>query len=147
MPAVLLLLIVAVADAPKPAPTVDVAELKKFQGKWAVTGHTFGGKKTPEKDTTNWTLEVSGVKVVVREKIDVIEDLAINTLNPKTKPGSVDMKVTGGEDLDKVVKGIYRLEGDTLTICIAEPGRDRPTAFDAKAGTGHTLFVFRKPKK
>jgi uncharacterized protein (TIGR03067 family) len=146
MPAVLLFLIVAVADKPRPAPTIDVTEQKKLQGKWAVASHEFGGKKTADKEVARWSMEVNGAKLAVREDLDVIEDAAITNLNPKTKPGSVDLKITAGPDLDKVVKGIYKLEGDTLTICIAEPDRDRPTAFAAREGTGHTLFVFRKRK-
>jgi hypothetical protein len=40
-------------------------------------------------------------------------------------------------------KGIYELNGDTLKSCVASPGKERPTEFSAKAGSGHTLRVFK----
>ena len=48
---------------------------------------------------------------------------------------------------DKVVKGIYKFDDDKLTLCLAEPGKDRPKAFAGKAGSGHTLLVLLKQKK
>jgi len=38
------------------------------------------------------------------------------------------------------------LEGDTLKSCVAPIGKDRPTEFASKPGTGHTLRLFKKAK-
>lgn len=46
--------------------------------------------------------------------------------------------------------GVYQLEEDTLTLCVADPGSGRPKDYSAAAGSGHVLSVFRrevKPKK
>ena len=51
-----MLLLVFAAGAPKVEP--DKEEMKKFQGKWIVTEHEHGGKKTPMKELANLTLEV-----------------------------------------------------------------------------------------
>jgi hypothetical protein len=40
--------------------------------------------------------------------------------------------------------GIFRLEGDTLISCVAEPEMERPAAFESRPGSGHTLRVFRR---
>ena len=39
---------------------------------------------------------------------------------------------------------IWRLEGDVLTYCVAEPGRPRPTEFATSKGDGRTLVVLKR---
>jgi uncharacterized protein (TIGR03067 family) len=52
--------------------------------------------------------------------------------------------VLDGPGKGTVIRGIYRLDGDTLTSCVAAPGHDRPNSFDAGPGTGRSLRVFRR---
>lgn len=51
-------------------------------------------------------------------------------INPAGKPKEIDLKP---EEKDDAMQGIYRIDKDTLTICICE-GQNvaRPTAFEAK---------------
>ena len=44
------------------------------------------------------------------------------------------------------LKGIYKFEGETLTICYSGIGKERPTEFASKAGSGAMLFVQKKEK-
>lgn len=41
-------------------------------------------------------------------------------------------------------QGTFRLDGETLTLCLAQPGEPRPAAFDAGPGTGLDLLVYRR---
>jgi hypothetical protein len=47
-----------------------------------------------------------------------------------------------------VWKGIYALGGDTLKICDNAPNLDkgRPSALEAKSGSGHVLITFTRAK-
>lgn len=45
---------------------------------------------------------------------------------------------------DKRSLGIYRLDGDRLTLCLARDGEPRPTALSTEAGK---LLVFERVKK
>jgi uncharacterized protein (TIGR03067 family) len=54
-------------------------------------------------------------------------------------PEAIDLVETVG---GKVNLGICRLAGDTLTICYAKPGMDRPKDFIRRLG--HTLLVLRR---
>jgi uncharacterized protein (TIGR03067 family) len=134
----------ALLEAP-PAASVDSTLLKKLQGKWLLAGQEHGGKKTPAKEILTITLEVSKTNFTTREGSDVKEDASVVHLEGKGKPAAIDLKITAGPDLDKIVKGVWKLDGEGLTICIAEPGKDRPKAFAAREGTGHTLLTFRRP--
>jgi hypothetical protein len=63
----------------------------------------------------------------------------------------VDVTRTPNETTDtlpdgKEIKGIDKLDGDTLTSCVALPGKDRPTEFASKPGTGQTLRIFERVK-
>jgi hypothetical protein len=48
---------------------------------------------------------------------------------------------------DGLQSALYSIEGDTLKICIAAPGDDRPTALSAEAGSKCTLFTFRRSEE
>jgi uncharacterized protein (TIGR03067 family) len=48
----------------------------------------------------------------------------------------------------KTMLGIYKLEGDKLTVCIAnEDDNTRPTEFVSKDGTQTMLIVMKREKK
>jgi uncharacterized protein (TIGR03067 family) len=138
------LILVLFADAPK----VDKAELKRLQGKWSVMAHEHGGMKTPAKELASLVLEVKGAQMITHEGDKLKEGTSIIALDPKAKPAAtLDLKVDTSDDAGKLVKAIWKRSGDTLTICVAEPGKDRPTEFEGKKDSGHTLMVFKKAAK
>ena len=140
-----LLSIALFADAPKSAP--DKAALAKLQGKWQLAGVEHGGKAAPVKDLVGQTVEIVGVRSTSRDGDDIKDETKIIALDPKAKPAVIDLEITKGDDKGKTLAGIWKLEGDKLTVCVPEPGKPRPTAFEGKEGTGHTLLVFEKVKK
>jgi uncharacterized protein (TIGR03067 family) len=56
------------------------------------------------------------------------------TVDPSKAPKTTVDTLPDGKE----IKGIYKLDGDTLTSCVAEAGKDRPAEFVSKPGSGHT---------
>jgi uncharacterized protein (TIGR03067 family) len=118
------------------------AEMKKLEGTWQLVSGVKDGKETSEEVVKKVRVAIKGGKhtvyfgdEVAAKEIPFTVDL---TKNPKT---TVDTLPDGKE-----IKGIYKLDGDTLTSCVAEVGKDHPSEFASKPGSGHTLRVFRRVK-
>jgi uncharacterized protein (TIGR03067 family) len=68
------------------------------------------------------------------------------TVDTTKTPVAIDMKPKGGNYDGKTLHGIVKVEGDTMTIAFAEPGKERPTKFESAAGSGVVLAVHKKAK-
>jgi uncharacterized protein (TIGR03067 family) len=66
-------------------------------------------------------------------------------VDPTARPRRVDLRVDT-PDGPKTNRGIYRADGDRLTICYATGG-DRPAEFRAGAGSGRVLVELRHRKR
>jgi uncharacterized protein (TIGR03067 family) len=63
------------------------------------------------------------------------------------KPRAIDLTVVEGEQKGKVFHGIYKLEGDTYTVCRpTEPGKDRPAEFATQPKSGLMIVVWKRAK-
>jgi uncharacterized protein (TIGR03067 family) len=132
-------LLLVAADAKEDAAKKDRG---RMQGTWKVESATKGGKKAPAEKTQAMRLVIEGDKITVKEGGH--DETATFTLLPDQKPPAIDIKPSRGGE--KTVRGIYRIEGDTITMCWSHAG-DRPKEFASKEGSDFILLVLKREKK
>jgi uncharacterized protein (TIGR03067 family) len=127
-----------------PAPKDD-KDLKKFEGDWTFTAWESRGQAVPREqlDIAKWL--VKGDKYTF-EMGEEKEEGTIK-LDPAKKPATIDFAITAGNDKGKDQPGIYKVDGDTITICLARPGgKERPTDFKSTEENGFILVTVKKAK-
>lgn len=121
------------------------AERARHQGVWVVTSFVTGGKESAEELVRSITRTVEGDHVVWKREGKSFAGTTV-TLDPSKSPATIDVTPDGGPRRGEPVLGIYKLEGQTLAICMAAPGKERPRAFQGEQGTGQTLMTFRRER-
>jgi uncharacterized protein (TIGR03067 family) len=109
-----------------------------IQGKWVVASGEKDGKEAPADIVGKLAFTFEGGTLTVRAG-----EQAKFKLDATKKPKAIDITIEGKGD----VKGIYELTGDTLKLCVGEPGTERPTEFKSPAGSRAVYVVFKRAKK
>jgi uncharacterized protein (TIGR03067 family) len=120
-------------------------ELKRHQGTWSVTSSIYDGEPASEELLRTIQRTVTGDHVVWERNGKRFAGTRIE-LDPARTPRTIDVIPDGGRSRGERVLGIYKLEGDQLTIAMAAPGQPRPTEFRAAKGSGWTLRTFRRER-
>jgi uncharacterized protein (TIGR03067 family) len=134
-----LCLFAAVKDDP------NKTDLDALQGDWACERYVVNGTTLEPDDAQAYFRTIKDSSYTVsryRKKLGA----GTFTLDATKTPKHIDI-TPEGKGKDVVIRGIYRLEKGTFTFCYAAPGKDRPTAFEAKEGSGQTLTVWKKEKQ
>jgi uncharacterized protein (TIGR03067 family) len=122
------------------------AELQLLQGEWQMESMERDGRKVNDRLVKTFKRTVAGNRHTVTW-IEIGSNQILHatmSLDPTSDPKGVDLLLADGPFKGKTRLGIYKLEGDTETVCLAQPGRPRPTAFDSKQGAIH---VWKRVKK
>jgi uncharacterized protein (TIGR03067 family) len=110
----------------------------KLDGDWVITSAEVAKKKLDE--LTNASLTIKGDEMTIDNKQR--KEMVKFVLDPAKTP----KQITFVAKADEKVGGIYKLEGDTLTICFNKGQAAPPTAFETKEGTDITLLVCKRKK-
>lgn len=95
------------------------------------------GESAPADKVAQLILTFKGDQVRINGR-----DAATIKLDATKTPSAVDFVDTS----DKADRGVYILDGDTLTFCmaLAESGKDRPTVFASTKENGFMLIVLKR---
>jgi uncharacterized protein (TIGR03067 family) len=120
-------------------------ELGRHQGTWRATSSIYEGQEASVEIVRSITRTVEKDHVVWKRDGESFAGTRIE-LDPSRDPKAIDVIPDGGKDRGERVLGIYKLEKDRLTICMAAPGKPRPAEFLAEKGSGCTLRTFTREK-
>src|SRR5262245_48401327 len=117
-----------------------------LEGTWTASAAERGGERADE--FVGHRLALRGDQFQIASKDGKTLYAGTFRTNPSAKPASIDFEHKQGALNGKVWQGIYRLNGEALTICdnAADPEKARPTTFEAKAGSGAVLLTSRRAR-
>ena len=118
---------------------------KKLQGTWTATQAARDGNAAD--DVVGHRLSFTGNRFRIQSKDGKPLYAGTVRVDPSAKPAAIDFEHTEGALKGKAWKGIYALDGDTLTLCVDEKTRARPKALESKEGTEIVVAVFKREKK
>ncbi len=121
----------------------------KFQGTWHVISMEREGEKASEDviKKANFTMTVSGNKVTFKSAFDKKPEEGTVVIDASKSPRTITMTPTKESKDQKVMKGIYKFDGDdTLTICGNDAG-EAPKEFKTAKGSKAVLLTLKREKK
>ena len=112
-------------------------DLKSLQGVWNVSSLEVDGQKMPEHMLANGKIVIQGSRFTSTGMGPVYEGMV--TLDASSNPRHIDMTFDAGPEKGNTNLGIYKLDGDTWTLCLAMRGSVRPSKFATTNGSGFAL--------
>jgi uncharacterized protein (TIGR03067 family) len=123
----------------------DKKELGKLDGKWEAVSVTVDGKAQEPEELKDRFLVIKGDKAMFLYK-DKERGTATLKIDPGKSPAHIDFTYEDGAAKGATLKGICKIEGDTMTVCYGGFNKDRPTEFASKPGSGNILIVQKRTR-
>jgi uncharacterized protein (TIGR03067 family) len=112
-------------------------------GTWEVATFRANGREKPQAVTYEWQFTADGHWLIRTDGKNRPGESRYSA-DPKADSPTIDFDAGPGTSPRR---GIYRVDGDTLTVCIGSSGPNRPTGFDAPAGSPNFLYTFKRVRK
>jgi uncharacterized protein (TIGR03067 family) len=125
-----------------PALARHVEQLRSLEGEWAFERLHVDGADMPATAFAASRLLIDGDRFRM-ESSEATYDGVFN-IDVEQDPPRIDIEFVEGPEAGEWSYGIYRLDDDSLTLCLGLAGSSRPSTFAAKKGSGHALERLRR---
>jgi uncharacterized protein (TIGR03067 family) len=131
-----------IASQPRKDEVKDPAPL---EGGWEMVLLFVNGEEVPTDQAMSGELVVLDDEY--RPKLGATVEASTFKIDATKSPKAIDFTYTSGFSKGKTIKGIYKIDGDDLTICRGlGPENDRPKEFAAPTGSEQLLVVWKRSK-
>ena len=117
---------------------VTAQEPVKIEGRWKVASVELAGVPVPGLEDAELVL-ADGEKKLTLPGGRV--EKGTYRLKADQRPGAIDATTEGKEGTEQ---GIFAVDGDTLKLCLATRGGERPKEFATREGSDQILIVLRR---
>src|SRR5947207_585548 len=143
-------LLLAAQDPKKPgddqkSAAAPAVQEKGLVGTWQAESMEDSGNKAPADEAKKWTLVIKPDGEFTLNNEGKYSYSGRVQYNPSANPKTFEFTFTKGSFSGTFV-GIYKLEGDTYTICYVEKGREAPKTFATKPDSSQMLVVYKRAK-
>ena len=141
----LLVLVVGQLVAVATALALQPAAKDNLEGTWKLASVEINGQPLSMEKLQDARLAVQGPKYSLALG-DVHLEMT-HVLIADKEPKQMDVTIAEGAEKGQFFRAIYKLEGDTFTVCRnITAGAERPTKFATQADTGLMLVVWTRSK-
>jgi uncharacterized protein (TIGR03067 family) len=117
---------------------------KLLEGKWTLVSSVIEGQKAEGDDARGEIVFTDG-KFEAKDAEGIVHKGSFE-IDPTKSPKTLDSIPSEGDEAGQTHYGIYELKDDSLKLCIATGGGERPTDFMADGKNGRMLLVYKRAK-
>jgi RNA polymerase sigma factor (sigma-70 family) len=126
---------------------LEVKDKLDLAGTWKATSFEQDGRALPEEKVKEIEATFGGDGYRFSAGLRVAGALTGTfTADPDARPRSFDLVPKAGVYKGQTFKGIYKVDGDTLTLCLVWPTKERPKEFVSPPNSTAILAVFKRQK-
>jgi uncharacterized protein (TIGR03067 family) len=122
-------------------------EIRSMASTWKYERQVVEGSEVPLTEMASQSIVIAK-NTLTRNVAAGGQTMAIKSLfavDPTVNPKQMDEDVQIGTKTSRRV-GIYKIEGDVLTLCYDNEGNKRPTTFESPAKSSFVLSVLRRQR-